>query len=197
MSGVAVAASALLWYVWVESSGVLLVGGVAIVALALCGLLVSTGIYLGHSAPAATRWLLAFWSIGVVAIAGVIAALLSDLSTDVVAGEGATDSAKTTAALATATLVVVGTHANSWLPQHMSPWLARRIFGQRYREPYFPCLPIEELKHGVAAYKKLEAACTGELEEWTGRRLQDLLELIRVAIAAEECHQGPTWRCRK
>jgi hypothetical protein len=168
--------------------------GVVVVALIVSGLAVLAGVSLGHEAPVATRWLLGFWSLGVIALAGAVAALIADRSTQVVAADDASDATKTIAALAAAALVAVGTQANSWLPNHLSPWLARKVIWSRYAESYFPCVPAEMPK-GVEAWERLTDSYAGDLDEWTGPKVESLLKLIKDAVDHRQTAKDSGWRC--
>ena len=194
MLAVAIAAVALLVYVWSEDVGVVGIAGIGIVGLLVLGMAVLAGLYLRHQAPKATRWLLACWTPGVVAVAGAIAAYLAVLSASYVADSDATETTKIAAALATATLAAVGTHVNSWLPEHLSPWLARKLLWPHYSKNHFPCLPKAELEKGANAWRALDAARTDDAL-WRGSDLENLLSTIKDAADAGQTAQHHGWQC--
>lgn len=195
MAAIAIAAAALLIYVWSQQVGTLAVVGIGAVGLLVLSLAVLAGSSLRHHNPRATRWLLAAWTPGVLAVAGAIAAYLADLSASHVADSQAPEATKTTAALATATLVAVGTHVNSWLPDHLSPWLARKLLWPHYSKDYFPCLPKAELEKGDKAWRALDAARAGDTDSWRGSNLEQLLNTIKDADEAEQTARHSGWQC--
>lgn len=194
MSGIVVAAAAFLLYVWEQHAGILVVVLVATASLVALALAVLAGVYLGHDTPAATRWLLGLWSVGVVAGAGAVAAVIADISTGIVAGESATDATKTTSALAAAALVAIATQANSWLPKHLSPWLARKVVWSRYAATHFPCLPADMPK-GAAAWEQLTEAHKAGVDAWKGPKVQALLATIKDAVSHKQTAKDAGWKC--
>jgi hypothetical protein len=193
MSAVVVAATGLLLYVWEQKAGLVVVVVAGIVALVLAGLAVASGQVLADDTPRLTRWLLAAWSPGVVLVVASVAAAVADASTHLVAPDGASDATKTTSALATAALVAVGSQAGSWLPGHLSPWLARRLLTARYA-PAFPCLPAA-MPAGEAAYRALQDAAAGGPDGWCGTRLVELLRVVHAAHVAYQTAASPAWHC--
>lgn len=194
MSGIAVAGIALVLYLWERSAGIAVVLGVGFVVLLVTGLAVRAGASLGHQTPSATRWLLWLWTPGVLIVLGAATAVLAHLSTLAVAGEKASDSTKTIAALIAAILVAVGTQAKDWLPKHLAPWLAKKVVCSDYPKEYFPCLP-SDMPKGAAAWELVSEACTSDAAKLTGPNLQLLLQAIKDAVEAKQTAKDSGWKC--